>query len=283
MIRRPTSLATIGVAGLAVILASTPALAQQGAIQVNPGRPTFATPALTTQFGVAELEFGLQEAFLHRASTAFTSPTLLKLGVLKDFDVRFSTNGYLENGYPDTSSTSGLADLALGVQWCFTHHGPLATDVALQMTHKFPTASVSRELGTGEHDTTVALFFSRDVGAGHVDVNFIETWLGLPPSLGGGTAGQPAWAVSIDHNLGPVWHFGGELYGMGATPLNDRVVSNLWYVAYAPSSRLVFDAGVDIGLSGGAQRYSLLAGFTYGIGRFRRAPGSRFRFSDPRR
>jgi hypothetical protein len=257
---------------LLVALAATQAAAQEPPIEVNPGRPTFATPARTTQFGVAELEFGVQQSYLREEATAFSSPTLLKLGMTKDFELRFSSNGYLADRRSGGPSVSGLADFAIGGQWCFTHNGPFATDVALQLTHEFPTASVRRGLGSGEHDTSAALFVSRDFGANHIDVNFINTWVGVPSSDGGGTAHQPAWAVSVSHDLGMVWSFGGELYGIGGTPLNERVISNLWYLAYSPYLRLVFDAGIDIGMTHGAQRYSLLAGLTYGIGRFRREP-----------
>jgi len=52
-------------------------------IQVNPNRPTFATPALTTQFGVMELESGVQHSDGRDGGERSWSPFLLKLGLLK--------------------------------------------------------------------------------------------------------------------------------------------------------------------------------------------------------
>lgn len=243
---------------------------QEPPIVVNPNRPTFATPALTTQLGVAELEFGVQHSFLHDAATAFSSPTLLKLGLAKDFEVRVSTNGPLHLTHPGASSATGFADLALGAQWCFNRHGLFGADWAMQLTHKFTTASALRGLGSGATDTTLGLFISRDFGPNHVNINFLDTWFGLPSANGGGSTHQPAGTVSVSHKLSDSWSFGGEVYGIGRTALNGRVVSNLWYVAYQPSSRLVLDTGVDVGLSHGAQRYSIFAGLTWGIGRLRK-------------
>ena len=240
--------------------------AQEAAIEVNPNRPTFASPSLTTQSGVAEVEFGVQQSYLRDESTAFSSPTLLKLGIVKDFEVRVSSNGYLRYGYPDEPAVSGPADLALGLQWCFIHDGLLGADMAVQFTHKFATANASKGLSSGEADNTLGFFISRDFGKNHVDINVLETWLGQPD----GTIRQPAAALSASHGFTDVWSMGGEVYTLGATRVTSRIVSNLWYVAYKVSSRLVLDTGVDIGLNQGAQKYSVFAGLTYGIGRFHR-------------
>ena len=162
-----------------------------------------------------------------------------------------------------------MADMALGAQWCFTHHGLLGADWAIQLTHKFATASARRGLGSGAADTTLGLFMSRDFGPNHVDVNFYDTWPDFPAPTAAARRISPP-APSVSHRLADQWSFGGELYGIGGTALNGRVVSNLWYVAYQPSSRVVLDSGVDVGLSHGAQHCSIFAGLTWGIGRFRK-------------
>ena len=88
--------------------------AQEPLFVVNPNRPTFATPALTTQLGVAEMEFGPQQSFLWDESTAFSTPTLVKLGLAKDFELRVSTNGLLHLTHPGISAATGLTDFSLG-------------------------------------------------------------------------------------------------------------------------------------------------------------------------
>ncbi len=251
---------------LAAALAGA-ALAQDAPIEVNPNRPTFATPARTTQSGVAELEWGVQRSTPRDGGSAFQTPTLLKLGVTPEFEVRISGNGWVRFAAPGAPSVSGLADVALGAQWCYLRGGPLGFDEAVQLTHKFPTADARRGLGTGVADDTLALFASRDFGAAHVDLNLLQSWLGVPRASDGGRVRSTVGTVSVSRTVTPAWSFGGELYGLGGSRFAERVVSTLWYVAYKPLSRLVLDAGVDIGLSDGAPRYSVFTGLTWGIGR----------------
>jgi len=243
--------------------------AEQPPIDVNPNRPTFATPALTTQVGVAELEFGLQRTLLRDGGTAAFTPYLLKLGVLKRLELRVGGNGILRLAEGGTPPATGYADTTFGVQWCYLKDGPGGVDQAVQLTWKDPTASAARGLGSGEPDTTLMVIFSRDIAAFHVDINALETWLGEPPATGGGTARQTSATVSVSRTLDARWSVTAELYTIGPSPAGARVVSNLWCAAYKVSPRLVLDGGVDVGLSHGAQKISLFAGLTVGVARFR--------------
>jgi hypothetical protein len=244
--------------------------AEDPPIEVNPNRPTFATPANTTQPGVAELEWGLQRSTFRDDGTTFGTPTLLKLGLVKDFEVRLGTPGLLRRAPAGDATTSGLGDLSLGVQWCYLHDGLFGTDQAIQVAHTFPTAPSAHGLGNGAPIDTLTLIFSKDAGPFHVDVNLLESWVGLAPEAGGGRAAQTAGTVSTTLNLSDQWSVTGELYAIQATPVNEHIVSNLWCVAYKVSKRLVLDAGVDVGLSHGAPRYTVFTGLTVGLGRFRR-------------
>jgi hypothetical protein len=259
-----------GVPIIASLVLAGAGFSQDAQIEVNPNRPTFATPARTTQFGVAELEFGVQRPSPRDGASSFGTPALLKLGVADDLELRASSAGWLRQGAPGAPSLSGMADLALGVQWCYVRNGPLGVDQAIQLTHKFATADARTGLGTGAADDTVGVFFSRDVAGSHVDVNLLETWQGRPAADGGGRSKVAAATLSVSHNLTETWSLGGELYGIGGSVVARRVVSTLWYAACKLSSRLVLDAGFEVGLSDGAPRYNLFAGVTWGIGRFTR-------------
>src|SRR5438552_12568038 len=74
-------------AGPSLFLAASLA-AEEPPIQVNPNRPTFATPALTTQDGVAELEIGLQRSAARDTERLSFTPYLLKVGLLKSVELR---------------------------------------------------------------------------------------------------------------------------------------------------------------------------------------------------
>ncbi|WP_243294192.1 transporter [Geothrix mesophila] len=239
-------------------------------IEVNPNRPTFANPALTTQPGLAELEWGVQQSHLREEGPSFGTPTLLKLGLAKDVELRLSSPGYLSLEPAGAPTATGFGDFNLAAQWCYLHDGLFGTDQAIQMAHTFPTAPASQGLGNGEPIDTLTLLFSRDAGDYHIDVNLLESWIGQPPGQGGGRAAQTAGTVSITRNLDDAWSLTGELYTLQATPQNGRIVSNLWCVAYKVSKRLVLDGGADVGLSHGAPRYTLFTGLTVGLGRFRK-------------
>ena len=246
--------------------------AQEPPIQVNPNRPTFATPALTTQVGVAELEIGLERSVARDRERLSFTPLLLKIGLLKNLELRAGGNGFLHQTEPVVPGASGIGDTTLGAQWCYLRGGPLGVDEAVQLAVKVPTASAAKGLGSGQPDETLIWLLSRDLGPFHADANLLATWLGRPAIDGGGSAFQPAATLSVSRTLDAQWSLTGEVYWIGATSENPLVVSNLWAVAFKASPRLVLDAGLDVGLSHGAQKLSLFTGLTVGLFRVRRPP-----------
>lgn len=249
-------------------LLALPLWAEDPPMAVNPNRPTFSAPARTTQFGLAELETGAQRVLQRDGSHSLGTPTLLKLGVLDDFEVRLSTPGLQQVSVPGAPSVSGPGDLSLGVQWRFAKAGWLGLDQAVQVMHTFPTASASQGLGAGAASDSVVWLLGRSFGDYSLVLNFIQTWAGRPAAQGGGRVGQPIATCALSRPLGGAWSLSGEVYAIGATELNPRVVSNLWAVGYQVSPRLVLDAGVDVGLTQGAQKVAVFAGLTVGLGRF---------------
>lgn len=255
-----------------VLLLPLALAAEEPPIQVNPNRPTFATPALTTQLGVAELEIGLQRSAARDEERLSFTPFLMKLGLLKDVELRVGGNGLRRQTQAATPVTVGMGDTTLGAQWCYLRNGPLGVDEAVQLTLKLPTASAAKGLGSGQPDETLMLLLSRDLGPFHADANLLSTRLGRPASEGGGTVFQPAATLSVSRTLDEQWSLTGELYWIGPTTENARIVSNLWAVGFKVSPRLVLDAGLDVGLSHGAPKLSLFTGLTVGMFRLRRPP-----------
>ena len=252
--------------GAAVLVLAVPAgLLAEEPIQVNPNRPTFASPALTTQIGVAELELGVQYTLPRGGGDVAFTPFLLKLGLTRRLELRVGGGGLLRDAPSGGLAATGFGDVTVGGQWTYLQGKLFGIDQAVQWTVKIPTADSSQGLGTGHADETATVLFSRDIGPCHADANFLVTWLGQA----GRMERQPAATISVSRTLSEEWSLTGELYWIGATTENETLVSNLWCVGRKVSSRLVLDAGLDVGLSHGAQRVSLFAGFTYGVGRFR--------------
>ena len=261
---------TVLAAGMFALVIAPSLFADEPPIQVNPNRPTFATPALTTQSGVVELEVGLAHSSF-QVGGLYSSPYLLKLGLAKRLELRIGGNGLLHATRPGEPAATGYGDTTLGAQWTFLPNGPLGIDQAVQVTWKLPTASASNALGSGDADVLVMLMLSRDVGAFHADLNLLNTWLGRKPPRSRET--QPAGSLSVSRTLSGPWSVTGEIYSIGGVSGSGAWVSNLWAAGYKVSSRLVLDSGIDVGLSQAAPKISIFAGLTIGVARFRH-PGA---------
>src|SRR2546422_4711453 len=99
----------LGTAAAVAVVLPASLTAQSPPLQVNPNRPTFATPALTTQVGVAELELGLQHSVARDEGGISWSPFLLKLGLLPRLELRLGGNGLLRQSQAGGSAT-GFGD-----------------------------------------------------------------------------------------------------------------------------------------------------------------------------
>ncbi|HTL97649.1 MAG TPA: hypothetical protein VL181_02490 [Holophagaceae bacterium] len=249
---------------LAGLLALPLAAQDPDALTVNPNRPTFATPARTTQEGVLELEAGLQRTLFKDGSRSDFEPILLKLGQTGRFEWRLGWNGYLRQTAPDGSRAQGFSDPTLGFQWHPLDQDRLGFDGAVGYFHKFAMADAAEGLGSGRADDTLALLASKDLGAVHLDVNYLHGWIGQPA---GGRAGQDSGTASASWPLAGPWGMGAELYTIGPLPGLRRDTALLAYASYQLSPRAVFDAGFDRGVSNGAPRWNLFCGVTCGLGR----------------
>ncbi|HJW08086.1 MAG TPA: hypothetical protein VJ483_00530, partial [Holophagaceae bacterium] len=160
-------------AGSLALLGCAAACSGLGAqdIAVNPNRPSFANPATVTMPGVAELEFGLQRTLFSDDSRSDYQPTLLKLGLTSDLELRFGWNGWTRNEDASGAAVTGATDPSLGFTWRLLRQDAFGADVALTYAHKLPRASVRKGIGSGAPDDTAGLLFSKDFGALHADLN----------------------------------------------------------------------------------------------------------------
>jgi len=120
-------------------------------ITANPNRPTVSNPAHVTQYGVLELEYGRDrlwpEAGIHQTSVG----GLLKLGMLCDIELRWSTTSFL------SQTDAGGTSRTLGDNW-------LGTEIRVHReTRRLPTMAFSYafkmwDLATG--DALVGQYFN---------------------------------------------------------------------------------------------------------------------------
>jgi hypothetical protein len=77
-------------------------------IAANPNRPTVSNPAHVTQFGVLELEYGLDGMWPQEGISQTSGNGLLKFGLLCDIELRWNTTSFLsQTDETGTHSTFG--------------------------------------------------------------------------------------------------------------------------------------------------------------------------------
>src|SRR5215475_11345505 len=84
-------------------------------IAVNPNRPTVSNPAHVTQFGVVELEYGLDRTWPEENVRQTAGNGLLKFGLLCDVELRWNTTSFLSQT-DETGTHSTFGDNWLGTE-----------------------------------------------------------------------------------------------------------------------------------------------------------------------
>jgi hypothetical protein len=257
---------------LASVGASDPAVAQwmgkqtgcyADSIAANPNRPTVSNPAHVTQYGVLELEYGLDRQWPQEGVRQTSSGGLLKFGLLCDIELRWNITSLLSQTDATGTHTS-FGDNWLGTEIRFHRQTTRLPTMAFGYAFKIPSGSAENGLGTGRVDHSFTFGASEIVAHFNFDFNFTEFLLGQPTASGFDTNQQLALAFS--HAIHGKLQFAGEFYG--DTQLNRTTpgfASSLWALTYTVVPRLVIDGGFEVGLTtGGPHRHAFL-GLTYSI------------------
>jgi hypothetical protein len=258
---------------LAFLLANSPASAQwigkqtgcyADSITANPNRPTVANPADITQYGVLELEYGVDHLWLEGSVHQTSLGGLLKFGLLCDLELRWTMGSFLSQA--DSSGThSTFGDNWLGPQVRVYRQTKRVPTVAFSYAVKIPSASTDDGLGSGRVDHAFGILVSKDIARVHFDFNATHYWIGRAGESGFDQNDQLnlAFSRTIHGGLG----FTGEFYG--DTALNQGTggfASSLWALTYTINPRLVLDGGFEGGLTSGGPHRHIFAGVTYSIG-----------------
>jgi hypothetical protein len=232
-------------------------------IAANPNRPTVSNPAHVTQYGVLELEYGLDRQWPQEGVRQTSSGGLLKFGLLCDIELRWDTESFLSQT-DGTGTHTSFGDNWLGTEIRFHRQTTRLPTMAFSYAFKIPSASTENGLGSGRVDHSFTFGASESVAHFNFDFNFTEFLVGQPTASGFDTNLQLALAFS--HAIHGSLQFAGEFYG--DTQLNTTTqgfASSLWAVTYTVIPRFVIDGGFEVGLTtGGPHRHAFL-GLTYSI------------------
>ena len=260
-----------GVGSASPLSAQCPGKPKDG-IVANPNRPTVADPADITQYGVLEVEYGYNHVMGLQRERDNNLVGLFKFAATCNFEIRWDTNTLMRQSLSGTTQT-GFGDNALGFQYRFARQKKYFPAMAIGYSLTFPSASVSKGLGTGKYDHQIRLYVSKDILGVHFDFNTAYFFLGRPSS--GGTDQNGEMNLAFSHPIYKRLQFTGELYGdmrfNNGTPAS---ANGLWALTYAVTPRLVIDAGIDHALTSAAPfRRNYFVGVTYSIADIYKALG----------
>lgn len=232
-------------------------------IAANPNRPTVSNPAHITQYGVLELEYGLDRFWLEENIRQTSGSGLLKFGLLCDVELRWNTTSFLSQ--TDTTGThTGFGDNWLGAQIRFHRQTKKLPTMAFNYSLKVPSTSIEKGLGSGRVDHSFTVAVSESIAHFNLDFNLTQYLIGRPNASRFDE--NRLMALAFSHVIHGGFQFDGEFYGQ--TELNKETpgfASSLWALTYTVVPRLVLDGGFEAGLSPGGPHRHAFFGATYSI------------------
>lgn len=230
-------------------------------ITANPNRPTVSNPAHVTQFGVMELEYGLDRTWPQEGISQTSGNGLLKFGLLCDVEFRWNTTSFLSQT-DATGTHSTFGDNWLGTEIRFHRQTTWLPTMAFSYSFKIPSASSEHGLGTGRVDHSFTFGASETIAHFTFDFNFTQFLIGQPT----GFDRNQQMALAFSHVIYKRLQFAGEFYGQ--TQLNNATpgfASSLWALTYTVTPRFVVDGGFEAGLTSGGPHRHVFGGITYSI------------------
>jgi hypothetical protein len=253
--------------------ASLPALAQchstgeNQTVAASPSQPTITDSPDTIALGVGEVEYGWQRAWFGGGAQASSSGVLYKFGVFCNFEFRTYLTPWETASGPGQSAASGIGDTWMTGQYRVHAQTRNLPALSIQYTLKQPTADSHDGFGSGQRDHIIAISAGKDFK--QTSFNFETKYVLFGQSGNQAISRYQEYSLNATHAL--IRHFSltSEIYGDTRSSAHEPgLVSTLWSIGYSPNPRMVFDAGIDLGLTHGAPNKRVFAGVTYAIGDF---------------
>ncbi|MDQ6652204.1 MAG: transporter [Acidobacteriota bacterium] len=235
---------------------------------IVPSRPTVSNPAEFQRPGVLQLEFGFNSNF-HRpgGSSQEDLPLALRFAASRRILLELDLDSPLSQKVMGVRAT-GAGDTQLGIQVVLQHEKETRPGIAVAYYIKLPSASETKNLGTGRIDHNLIGFISKKIGGTTVDFNAVYLLAGRTTGSGHASSGQGALAAS--RGVTPRWGLQGEISGFNRNDAQPGGMVTLGAVTYQVNRRLVLDGGVRAGLTHDAPRVGFFAGMTVGVADFHR-------------
>ena len=234
---------------------------------IKPSRPDLADPAEFQRPGVLQVEYGFDAAFrAEEFRDQLRAPLTLRFAASRRLLLELDLDTFDSERDEETRQReTGVGDTRLGAQVLAVEDGEGHPALAFAYIVKLPSASETKQLGTGRVDHRVVALVSKKLGETDVDFNIAYLNVGREDSERRASGGQAA--LSFTRELTDKFGLVGEVSGQSEEDLLPRGIYPLGGVTFKASERVQFDAGLRFGIGREAPRVGLFAGVTVGIGK----------------
>lgn len=160
-------------------------------------------------------------------------------------------------------SEGGISDLAIGFKYCFLEGRDRIPALALRADIRLPTGDQNKELGSGTIDYLLLGIATgaRGPATAHFNIGCVFSH---DPNSGAGVEKVLCYGMALEYSLGERFGLVGEIQGetnpglqISAAPL-----CTLGGMTYELKPGMVFDVGLNLGLTQANPRYTLTVGLT---------------------
>jgi hypothetical protein len=238
---------------------------EEPVVAASPSQPVVTDSPDTIGTGVGELEYGWQRAWLGAGADASGSGTMFKMGVFCNFEFRTYFTAWQSSSVAAGPAVEGIGDTWLTGQYRFHRQSRELPALAVHYTFKQPTADSQLGLGSGQRDQIVAISAGKDFR--QTSFNFETKYIRLGQPGGEAASRYQEYSFNATRALMRNFSLTGEIYSdTRHSAGGPGLVSTLWSIGYSPNARLVFDTGIDVGLTHGAPDKRFFAGVSYALG-----------------
>ena len=222
-------------------------------------RPLTTDDAYTVEKGKFQLETGFDFARQDNHDREFSPSMTLTYGLFERMDMGLG-GGYLFIHPAEGQKENGLADTELKIKYRLIDEKDLMPSFAIAGKLKIPTASESKGLGSGKMDFGINLIFTKNLSKRLVlHLNLGYTFIGEDR-----VNNEFNYSVAGQFIISDKWALVGEI--VGVNNLNGRKgddpFSGLLGTYYLITDNIVWDAGVEIGMSKAAPDFRFTTGLT---------------------
>ncbi len=232
---------------------------------IDPDRPDVTNGTHIVDTGLLQVEMGGVFTRSNSSSREVGTPIAFRFGATEWLELRLSGDGFLESTETGASE-QGMGNVQLGAKlrlWSAPGGLPL---LSILPTVNLPEASVSKGLGSGESDFTIAVLTGTDLlRHAHLDVNYGLGRIGVGPELPRFTQQLVSMSASLEVP-GPVTPYAETFWISRQDRDSGHVLAIDSGAIYQISARYALDGGIQAGLSADAPPFAAFAGFSAIIG-----------------